>query len=86
MKLNTIKFGLAAAYAASLFWIICSLLVAILPGISMRMGGYMVHADLTGMNWSLGILGFVVGLLMWALSAGIFAAATAAIYNNLVSP
>ena len=83
MKLNAIKFGLAAAYAVAIIWVFCSLLVVMLPGMSMNMGGYMMHSDFSGMSWHMGVSGFVLGLILWSLTAGIFAWLMAAIYNAL---
>lgn len=83
MKLDAIKFGLAAAYAESIIWLFCSILVVMLPGMSMNMGGYMMHADFSGMGWHMGLGGFVYGLILWSLTAGIFAWLMATIYNAL---
>jgi len=84
MKLDAAKFGLAAAYAVAVIWVFCSVLVALLPGMSMNMGGYMMHADFSGMSWHMGFAGFLVGLILWSLSAGIFGWLMAAIYNRLI--
>ena len=83
MKLDSIYFGFAAAYAAAIFWIACSALVLMLPAMSMGMGGYMMHADFSGMNWHMGLIGFLFGLILWTLTVGIFASLMAAIYNRL---
>lgn len=84
MKIDAIKFGLAAACAVSLLWIICSIIVTLLPGVSMSMGGYMMHSDFSGMTWHMGFAGFSFGLILWAVSAGLSATLMAAIYNKLV--
>jgi len=84
MKLNAEKFGLAAAYTVTIIWVICSVLVVLLPGMSMSMGGYMMHADFSGMAWQMGITGFVAGLVLWAVTAGVFAWLLASIYNKMV--
>ena len=84
MKLDVIKFGLASAYAISIVWIVGSLLVLLLPSMSMSMGGYMMHADFSGTNWHMGIAGFLFWLFLWAFSAGVFASLMAAIYNRLI--
>ena len=84
MKLDPFKFGVAAACAVAIIWIFCSLLVISLPGMSMNMGGYMMHADFSEMSWHMGVTGFLFGLVLWALSAGIFASLLAAIYNKFV--
>lgn len=84
MKPNAIKVGLAAAYAVAIIWVFCSLLVVMLPGMAMNMGGYMMHADFSGMGWHMGITGFALGLILWSLTAGIFAWLMATIYNALI--
>lgn len=84
MKLNATKFGLASAYTASIVWIACSLLVFLLPSMSMNMGGYMMHADFSGINWHIGLTGILFGLFLWAFSAGFIASLLAAIYNRLI--
>jgi hypothetical protein len=83
MNLNATKFGLAAASAVLVIWLFCSLIVLTSPGMTMNMGGYMVHADFSGMAWHLGFAGFLYGGILWAVSAGIFAWLMASIYNKL---
>ncbi|GAB5500944.1 MAG: hypothetical protein PsegKO_32550 [Pseudohongiellaceae bacterium] len=84
MKLDAVKFGLAAAYAVIIVWVFCTILVVLLPGMSMSMGGYMMHADFSGMAWQMGMTGFIAGLILWAVTAGVFAWLLATIYNKLV--
>lgn len=84
MKLDEVKFGLAAAFAVVIIWFFCSVLVLSMPGMSMSMGGYMMHSDFSGMSWHLGMAGFAFGAILWALTAGIFAWLMAAIYNRLL--
>lgn len=84
MKLNATKFGLAAAFAISIIWLFCSLIVMMSPGMSMNMGGYMMHADFSEMAWHMEFSGFLFGGILWAVSAGALAGLGAAIYNKLV--
>ena len=84
MKLNASKFGLAAAYASAIAWVVCSLIIWLLPGMSMHVGGYMMHADFSGMHWQMHLTGFLVGLIIWSVVAGVFAWLLAAIYNRLL--
>lgn len=84
MKLDAMKFGLAAAYTVAIIWVFCSLLVVMLPGMSMNMGGYMMHGDFSGMSWHMGFAGFFLGLVLWTLTAGIFAWLMTEIYNRLI--
>ena len=84
MKIDAVKFGLAAAYAVVIFWVVCTIVVVLLPGMTMSMSGYMMHADFSGMAWQMGIAGFVAGLMLWSLMAGVFAWLLASIYNRMV--
>lgn len=81
MKIDSTKIGIATASAFAIIWVICSLLVATLPGAMMGMSGHMVHADLDMMQWSMGLGGLVTGLVAWSLVSGATAWLIATIYN-----
>ena len=83
MKIEPGPFALASAIAAALLWLVCSVIVFIIPGPMMGMSGHMVHANLSGMNWALSLTGILVGLIGWGLIAGIFAWLLAYSYNML---
>lgn len=83
MKLNANAFGLSAAATVAILWVLCSLIVVIMPGISMNMSGYMMHTDFTGMQWDMHITGFIGGLVIWAIFAYVFGWLLALIYNRL---
>ena len=83
MKLNAIKFGLASAVSASIIWLVCSLLVVIMPGMMMSMSGDMVHMKLNDMGWNLSLFGVIFGMLGWAIIAGTMGWTLASIYNRL---
>lgn len=84
MKLSSFKFGLAAACAVGVTWILCSIMVLLLPSMSLNLGGYMMHVDLSNITWQMGLAGFLLGLILWTLLAGIIASLTATIYNEFV--
>ena len=83
MKINPVPFALASAVTAAVLWIVCSLAVYVLPGQMMSMSGEMVHANLSGMHWNLTLGGVLLGLVGWALMAGIFGWIMALVYNSL---
>lgn len=82
MKLNANAFGLAAAVTVALLWVVCSLVVVLMPGMSMTMGGYMMHTDFTGMQWDMHLTGFIGGLVTWVVVAYVFAGLMALVYNR----
>ncbi len=84
MKINPNFFGLASAIATSILWVLCSAIVYLIPRPMIDMSGHMVHANLSGMNWNLTFFGFLVGLIVWSLFAGLFAWILAHIYNMFV--
>jgi hypothetical protein len=84
MKLDAGKFGLAAAAALAVIWIICSIIVLLLPGVSMMAGSSMMHADFGEANWNMHFAGFLAGLVLWPLTAGAAAWLTVAIYNRML--
>lgn len=83
MKINPLNFALASAITAAVVWIICSLLVWMMPGAMMITTGHMVHMDMGRFGWMLSPLSVIWGLIAWSLFAGIFAWLLATIYNLL---
>ena len=82
MKLNANAFGLAAAVTVAILWLLCSLIVALMPGMSMMMSGYMMHTDFSGMQWDMHLAGFLAGLVIWSVFAYIFGWLMALVYNR----
>ncbi len=85
MKLDALKLSYATAIVFAIAWVICSLLVVTIPGAMMRMGGDMIHADLSAMGWSMHWTGLFVGLVLWTVLSALFVWAIASIYNRLVA-
>lgn len=83
MKINSLNFALASAITTAIVWVICSLLVWMMPGSMMNTTGNMVHMDMSKSGWMLSPLGFFWGLIVWSLFAGIFAWLLATVYNFL---
>lgn len=83
MKFNPLNLGIAAAITTAISWAICSLLVWTMPGPMMNTTGHMVHMDITRSGWMLSPWGFVWGLIVWSLLAGIFGWILGTIYNVL---
>lgn len=63
MKINPSKLGLSFGLVAAVLWVVCSLLVMLMPMEMMSMTGNMVHSDLSNMHWDMGAAGLFVGLV-----------------------
>jgi hypothetical protein len=85
MKFNSVKFALAATLTTAVIWVICSLLVFLLPQATIMASSDMIHMDIQDMMWSLTLSGFIKGLILWSLSVGLSAWIFAVIYNRLDS-
>ena len=85
MKLNSLKFAIAAMLTTAIIWVICSVLVYSFPQITMMYSGDMMHMDTQQMMWSLTLTGFTRGLIVWSVCVGISAWIFASIYNYLQS-
>ena len=84
MKLDATKIGFTWAITFGVFWIICSVLVWLMPGMMMGMSGHMVHGNLSQMHWQLSLTGVLLGLIAWSLLAGIAGWLAAVVYNRLL--
>ncbi len=83
MKINSLNFALASAITAAVVWLICSLLIWIMPGAMMNMIMNLFHLEMGKSGFMLSPLGVIWGLVGWSLFAGIFAWILATIYNLL---
>lgn len=86
MTLSPNKMAIAIAGTFSLFWVACSMVIALLPSHSMALTGSMFHADLSAVTWTLTWTGFFIGLASWAILGGITAWLVAFIYNRITHP
>lgn len=83
MKINASRFAFAGAITTAIVWTVCSLMVWMMPGAMLSTTGHMFHMDMNKFGWMLSPVGFFWGLIVWSVSAGIFAWLLAAIYNRL---
>ena len=84
MKLDALKLGMASAIAVALIWLVCSLLVMLMPAMMLSISGDMLHMQLMEMGWRLTLVGVVKGLVAWSVLAGIAGWLLAVIYNRLL--
>lgn len=85
MKIHPLKFGLACAIGFSILWVICSALVMLFPSGMMQMTGGMIHGDLSQMQWEIGISGLIIGLIGWAIVAGVTGGLVAFLYDRMLA-
>lgn len=71
MKLNATAMANAAAATAAILWIVCSLLVVMLPGMMLSMTGHMVHLGMQSHSWVMSAYGFAYGFVIWVALAWI---------------
>lgn len=80
--MNKMALANAAAVTVIILWIVCSALVAGLPAMMLDMSGHMLHVDMQAVGWALTPVGFVVGLVIWAVSAWVTGWLIAYFYNR----
>jgi hypothetical protein len=84
MRLDAVKLGFSTAIVFAIAWVICSILVVVSPGVMMQMSGHMIHANLSGLGWTMHWTSFLIGLVAWSVLSGVLAWAVAAVYNRLI--
>ena len=84
MKVDTRAFALAAGATAAVLFTICALAVAIAPGPTTALFGYLIHTDLATLPRTLTLASFVIGLIGWTLGTALTFGLAASIYNRLI--
>ena len=84
MRLDTRSFTIAAGMTAAMLFVLCAAAVAIAPGPTTAVFGYIVHLDVSGMRRELTLASFIVGLIAWTLGTALTFGFAAMIYNRLI--
>ena len=84
MKLDTRAFAIAAGATAAVLFTICALAVAVAPGPTTALFGYLIHTDLSTLPRTLTLASFIVGLIGWTLGTALTFGLAARIYNRLI--
>lgn len=74
----------ATSIISGTFFTACFLSLAVAPQPTMAFLSYILHSDLTSISRPVSLGSFVVGLLVWSLGTGVYAALIARIYNRLL--
>ncbi len=83
MKINTTAFVVSITITTSFLWIICSLFVALFPELSAAITGQMLHMDSQQIHFRLNWSDFLLGLLIWVVSAVVAGWLFSISYNRL---
>jgi hypothetical protein len=86
MRIDARAFGLAAGLTAAVLFIICATAVAVAPGATSSVAGFLIHMDLSGLGRSMTWISFVGGLLAWSVGTGHTFGFTAWLYNRFSRP
>lgn len=75
MELNKSKFSLAAAEVMGVWYVICALLVTLVPELAMKLFGWMVHlVNLeVGISFPEVVYGFIEVVILTYITAYVFA-------------
>ncbi|WP_445242789.1 DUF5676 family membrane protein [Microcoleus sp. POL10_C6] len=74
---------LATAIITGIAYLICILFLTVAPEITMGFFSYVLHANLSGITRSITWGSFIVGLVVWSVGTGLYAAFVARLYNKL---
>ena len=85
MRLSVRSLAFATGIATAFVYMICALFIAFAPRAATIFFGYILHADLTNIVRSIGWGSFIMGLCVWSVGTGLYAAFMARIYNRLLS-
>ena len=83
LRLSVRSLFLATAIITGIAYLICILFLAVAPQATMTFFSYALHANLSGIIRSVTWESFIVGLLVWSVGTGLYAALVARLYNKL---
>jgi len=83
LRLSVRSLFLATAIASGIAYLVCVLFLTVAPQATMAFFSYVLHANLSGIIQSVTWGSFIVGLLIWSVGTGLYAAFVARLYNKL---
>lgn len=83
LRLNVRSLFIATVITTGIAYLICVLFLTVVPQATMAFFSYILHANLSGITLSLTWGSFIVGLLVWSVGTGLYAAFIARFYNKL---
>jgi hypothetical protein len=83
LRLGVRSLFLATAITTGIAYLVCILFLTVAPQATMIFFSYVLHANLSGITRSVTWGSFIVGLFVWSVSTGLYAALVARLYNKL---
>ena len=83
MRLRPRTLGISAGLVAASTFIVCGLLVAVVPGAASSVFSWVFHINLTGMTRPISMANFLGGLLAFSIFVALVVGGTAGLYNRL---
>lgn len=69
MSLDAKILAMSFGSTTVVLWMVCSVLVVLMPGPTMSMAAHMLHGDMAEFSWTLTWTGFFIGLVSWTVCA-----------------
>lgn len=83
LKLSVRSLFLATAMITGIAYLVCILFLTVAPQATMTFFSYVLHLNLSGITPNVTLASFSVGLLVWSVGTGLYAAIVARLYNKL---
>ncbi len=83
LRLSVRSLFLATAMITGMAYLVCVLFLTVAPQATMTFFSYALHANLSGITRSVTWGSFIIGLLVWSVGTGLYAALVARLYNKL---
>lgn len=84
MRLQVGQIVASSMLAITILWVVCSLLVWIMPESAASMTAAMLHLEMQPSQWHLTFGGFLLGLGSWLLATSLLTVLVATFYNRLI--
>ncbi len=85
MRINSKVLGTSAGLVAAAPFVICGILVAIAPGTTSALLGWVFHIDLSTMARPISVASFFGGLVVFSVFVGLCVGFVSALYNRFTS-
>lgn len=84
--INSKALGISAGIVAAVTFVICGVMVAIAPGSTSAILGWVLHVDMSTMARPISVVSLVGGTILFGLFIGVCVGLVSALYNRFASP